>query len=154
MIARRGAAVLHGRERPHHPPRPAAALEPREHVAARLAALAGDDADAARQARARQALLRLEQSLAGEAAAQGVELGEQVAVARDAQAGDVEGERRRRRARARVVVRAAGDDDLRAVGERALGQPEAVERVAPHRARHGALAVAQLEVDPRAPARR
>ncbi len=44
-------AVLHGRERPHEPTGPATALEPGEHVVASLAALAGDDADRAREQR-------------------------------------------------------------------------------------------------------
>ena len=65
----------------------------------------------ARQRRARQALLRLEQPLGGERAAQPLELGEQVALAGDAQLGDREGERRRGRARAGVEVAAAGGDD-------------------------------------------
>ena len=141
---RRGAAVLHRRERPHDAARPPAPLQPREHVAARSAALAGDHADAARQRRPRQALLRLEQPLAGQPPAQRVELGEQVTVACDPEAGDVERERRRRRTRAGVVVGAAGDDDLRAVGQRVGRQPQLVERVAPHRARQRARRVAQL----------
>ena len=148
---RRRVAVLDRRERPHHPPGPAAAAQPCEDVAARLAALAGDHADAARQGRSRQALLGLEEALGRQRAAQRLELGEQVALAGRPQSADREGERRRRRARARVVVGAAGDDDLGAVGQGARGQPERLERVAPHRAGHGALGVAQLEPHPRAP---
>ena len=111
-------AVLDRREGPHHAPRPAAAAQPGQHVVARLAALAGHDADAARQRRPGQALLRLEEALGGQRPAQDLDLGEQVALAGEAQAADGERERRRRRARARVVVRAAGHDDLSAVGQR------------------------------------
>ena len=82
-------------------PRPAAAAQPGEHVVARLAALAGDDADRARQRRARQPLLRLEQALGVQRAAQPLELGQQVALAGQPQAGDREGELRRGGARAR-----------------------------------------------------
>ena len=103
---RRGVAVLHRGEGPHHPPGPAAAVQAGEHVVARLAALAGHHADAARQRRARQALLGLEQPLGRQRPAQDLDLGEQVALAGEAQAADGERERRRRRARARVVVRA------------------------------------------------
>ena len=116
---RRGMAVLHGGEGPHHPPRPAAAAQAGEHVVARLAALAGHHADAARQHGARQALLGLEQPFGSERAAQDLDLGEQVALAREAQAADGERERGRGRARPRVVVGAAGDDHLSAVGQRA-----------------------------------
>ena len=118
-----------------------------EDVVARLAALAGHDADRARQRRTRQQLLRREQPLGVERLAQLVELREQVALAGDPQRRDRKRERRRRRAAAGVVVKAAGDDDLRPVGERALAERERVEVVAPHRARHGAVGVAQLEVD-------
>ena len=142
---RRGMAVLDRREGPDHAPRPAAAAQAGEHVVARLAALAGHDADAARQRRPRQALLRLEEPLGGQRPAQDLDLGEQVALAGEAQAADGERERRRRRARARVVVRAAGHDDLSAVGQRPRRQAQLLERVAPHRAGHGALRVAQLE---------
>ena len=144
---RRGVAILDRRERPHEAALPAAAPQAGEDVVAGLAALAGDDADRARQRRARQPLLRREQALGVERLAQPVELGEQVALAGDAQRRDREGERRRRRAAAGVVVQAARDDDLRAVGERALAEPQRVEVVAPHRARHRPVAVAQLEVD-------
>ena len=92
----RRVAVLHRREGPHDPSRPAAAAQPREHVVARLAALAGDDADRARQQRARQPLLRLEQPLGGELLAQPLELGEQVALA---------GHPQRRDARTRTTAR-------------------------------------------------
>ena len=85
MIAGRRVAVLHRRERPHEPARPAAPAQPGEHVVARLAALAGDDADAARQRGPRQRLLRLEQALGVRAPAQLLELGEQVALAGDPQ---------------------------------------------------------------------
>ena len=81
----RGVAVLHRRERPHDPPGPAAAAQPGEHVVARLAALAGHDADAARERRPRQPLLRREQPLGVERAPQPVELREQVALARQPQ---------------------------------------------------------------------
>ena len=94
-----------------------------------------------------QALLRLEQALGVERLAQPLELGEQVALAGDAQPGDRERERRRRRAAAEVVVQPAGDHDLRAVGERALAEAQRVEVGAPHRARQRAVGVAQLEVD-------
>ena len=76
---RRGAPVLDGREGPDHAARPAAPAQAGEDVVARLAALAGDDADAARQRRARQPLLRLAQALGVERAAQPLELGEEVA---------------------------------------------------------------------------
>ena len=46
---RRGVAVLDRREGPHDPPGPAAAAQSGEDVVARLAALAGDDADRARE---------------------------------------------------------------------------------------------------------
>jgi hypothetical protein len=52
--------------RPTRPARPARGVEAGEHVPARLAALAGDDADAPRQPRPLEALLRLEQALGGE----------------------------------------------------------------------------------------
>jgi hypothetical protein len=44
-----------------------------------------------------------------------------------------------------VVVGPARHDDLGAVRERALGEPERLEVVAPHRARQRAMGVAQLE---------
>ncbi len=62
----RRVAILHGRERPHQPSRPAAPRERRAHVVARLAALAGDHADCLRQHRHLQALLGLQQTLAVE----------------------------------------------------------------------------------------
>ena len=128
-------AILHGRERPHQSPRPAAAAQSREHVVARLAALAGDDADRARQRRARKRALVLEQALGRELAAEPLDLCQQVALPGDPQVGDLEGEVRRRGPRAGIEVAAAGDHDLRAVGERSLRQPEALEVRAPHRAR-------------------
>ena len=84
---------------------------------------------------------------AASALPQPIQLREQVALAGDAHARDLEGERRRRRAAAGVVVRAARDDDLGAVDDRVGGGPELLEVRAPHRARHRAVAVAQLEVD-------
>ena len=117
-IRGRGVAVLHGRERPHQPARPAAPAQAGEHVVARLSALAGDDPDRARQQRAREPLLRLEQAVGGQPAAQALELDEQVALAGDAQLGDGEAERRRGRGAARVVVAAAADHDPHAVGQR------------------------------------
>ena len=84
-----------------------------------------------------------------EPAAQLLELRQQVALAGHAQPRDRERERRRGGARARVVVAAAGDDHLRAVGERA--EPQLVEVLAPHRARQRARRVAQLEPHLRPP---
>ena len=100
---------------------------PGEHVVARLAALAGDDADRARQRRPGEQLLRLEEALGVERLAQPVELGEQVALAGDPQARDGERERRRRGPAADVVVQPAADDDLRAVAQRALAEAQQVE---------------------------
>src|SRR6185312_8978352 len=60
-----------------------------------------------------------------------------------------EGEVRRAGAAAGIEVAAAGDDDLRALGERSGCEPETVEVLAPHRTRDGAALVAQLEVDAR-----
>ena len=140
---RGGVAVLHGRERPHHAPAPRAAAQAGDHVVACLAVLAADDADRARQGRAGEPALRLEQALGVQRAPQALELGQQVALAGDVQGGDVERERRRRGARARVVVAPAGRDDLHAVGQRL--EPERVEVAPPHRARQRAGAVAQLE---------
>ena len=122
---------------------------PGQDVVARLAGLAGDDADAARQPRPRQRLLRREQALGVQPPPQLLELGQQVALAGHAQPRDRERERRRGGARAGVVVAAAGDDDLRAVGERA--EPQLVEVLAPHRARQRAARVAQLEPHLRPP---
>ena len=139
---RRRAPVLDGREGPDDPPRPAAPPQAGDDVVACLPALAGHDADAARQRRHRQPLLRREQPLGVQRAAQPVELREQVALTGDAHRGDGEGERRRRGARARVVVAAAGGDDALAVGER---DRERVGVVAPHRAGQRAALVAQLE---------
>ena len=83
--ARRGMAVLHRREGPHQPPAPAAAAQPGEDVVARLAALAGDHADGARQQRPGAAsFCGANRPSASSALAQPVELGEQVALARDA----------------------------------------------------------------------
>ena len=82
----RGAAVLHRRERPDEAPAPAAAVQAGEDVVARLAALAGDDPDRARERGQRQRLLREEEALGLQAPAQVGELGEQVALAGDAQA--------------------------------------------------------------------
>ena len=79
--------------------------------------------------------------------AQPRQLGEQVAFARDPQVADREGEGRRGGAAAGVVVGTARHDDLGAVGERPGVQAELLEVLAPHRARHGADRVAQLEVD-------
>ena len=87
---RGGVAVLHRGEGPDHAAAPAAAPQAGEHVVARLAALAGHDADRARQQRARQRLLRREQPLGGQPPAQALDLGQQVALAGHAQVGDVE----------------------------------------------------------------
>ena len=145
---RRGVPVLDRRERPHDPAAPAAAAQPGQHVVARLAALAGDDADRARQGRTRQPLLRLRQALVVQRAAQPLDLGQQVALAGQPQAADGEGELRRGGARARVVVAAARGDDLRPVGE--IREPERVPVAPPHRARQRSRAVAQLEPHARA----
>jgi hypothetical protein len=148
---RGGVTVLHGGEGPHHASLPAAAAQAGEHVVARLAAFAGHHADAARQRGPRQALLRLEQPFRRERAAQDLDLGEQVALARETKAADGERERRRGGARPRVVVRPADDDDLSSVGQRPGREAQLLEGVAPHRARHGALGVAQLEPHASAP---
>ena len=86
-----------------------------EHVVARLAALAGDDADAARQGRPRQPLLGLEEASAASVRAQDLDLGEQITLAGQPQAACGERERGRGASASRVVVRAAGDDHLAAV---------------------------------------
>jgi hypothetical protein len=88
----RGMAVLHRGERPDQPAGPAAAPQPGEHVVARLAPLAADDADRARERRARDRLLRLAQPLGDEATPHPLDAGEQIALAGDPQAGDREGE--------------------------------------------------------------
>ena len=146
----RRVAVLHGREGPHQTSRPAAARERREHVVARLAALAGDDADRARQHRRRQALLGLEQPLAVELLAQALDPREQVAVAGEAQVEHGEGEAGRGRGAAGVVVAAAGDDHLHALRRRAGTGDHRLPVRAPGRARDRAAGVAQLEVHARA----
>ena len=63
---------------------------------------------------------------------------------------DSEGEVRRGLRAARVVVAAARHDHLRAVGQRLGPELQRLELVAPHRARHRAALVAQLEVHARA----
>src|SRR5438874_12692082 len=88
-------AILHGRERPHQPSRPAAATQPGQHIVPGLAALAGHHADRPWQGCPAQALLWLEQPVGGELFAQPLELDEQVALARDSQLADDEDERRR-----------------------------------------------------------
>ena len=80
----RGVAVLHGREGPDHAAAPAAAAQPGQDVVAGLAALAGHHADRAREARARQRLLRREEPLGGQPPAQELELGQEVALAGEA----------------------------------------------------------------------
>jgi hypothetical protein len=140
-------AVLHRGERPDDAALPAAAAQAGQHVVARFAALAGHHADAARQRRARQPLLGVEQRFGVQRAAQPVELGEQVALAGDPDPADRERERRRRGPRAGVVVAAAGRDDALPVGQR---RRERIEVLAPHRARQRPALVAQLEPHPRA----
>ena len=76
---RRRVAVLHRREAPHQASRPAAPRERREHVVARLAALAGDRRRSCAAAPAGQALLALEQALGVELLAQPLDAGQQVA---------------------------------------------------------------------------
>ena len=138
------------------PARPAAAAQPGQHVVARLAALAGDDADHARQRRARQPLLRLEQALGVQRAAQPRRAGPAGRPRRRSRTSDDrEGERRRGGARARVVVAAAGGDDLGAVGERrrARARPSRLRHIehgsapAPSRSSNHTLRAAGLEAD-------
>ena len=84
---RRGVAVLHRRERPHDAARPSRGGATRPHVVARLAVLAADDADRARQRRPRAArFCGSNRPSACERAAQPLELGQQVALAGDPQA--------------------------------------------------------------------
>ena len=130
-------------------PRPAAPASPATTSSRALPDSPGDDADAARQRRARQRLLGLEQALGVQAAPQLLQLGQEVALAGDAQPRDREREPGRGGPGARVEVAAAGGHDLRAVGERA--QLELVEVLAPHRARQRARGVTQLEPHLRAP---
>ncbi len=67
---RRCPPVLNRSEGPHQAARPAAPAQGCKHVVARLSALAGDDADRSRQRGPVEQLLRLEQSLGVEPAAQ------------------------------------------------------------------------------------
>ena len=147
---RRGVPVLYRREGPDQPPRPAAAAQPGEHVVAGLAALARHDADRPRHRRASQLLLRFEQTLGGQLLAQPVELSQQVAFAGHPQLRHPEGEVRRGLRAARVVVATARHDHPGAVDQRLGPQIERLELVPPHRARHRAAPVAELEVDARA----
>ena len=78
------------------------------------------DPDRPRQRAPRQALLRLEQALGVERAAQPVELGQQVALAGQPQSGHRERERRRGGARADVVGRTRRRRRPAAVGDRRL----------------------------------
>ena len=141
---RGGVAILDGRECPHEAPGPAAPAQPGDDVVAGLSPLAGDHADGARQPRALEPLLGLEQPLGVQALAQALERHQQVALARETQLGDSEAERRRGGGASRVVVAAAADHDPHPVGECDV---ERVEVGAPHRARQRAVGVAQLEVD-------
>src|SRR5436190_571755 len=72
---------------------------------------------------------------------------EQVALAGQPQLLDPEREARRGGGTAGVVVASAGGHHLHPVAQVVLGEPRAVEIVAPHRAGKAAVAVAQLEVD-------
>ena len=141
-----GAAVLDRCVGPDDRPAPAAALEPGEQVGAGGRGARGDDADRLRDRGPRQGGLGLEQALGLELSPRAVELGEQVALAGEPDVGGAERERGRGGLRAGVVVGAAGDHDLGAVLERALGEPELVEVGVPDRARGGAVGVAELEV--------
>ena len=147
---RGGVAVLHRRERPHDPPGPAAAAQPGQHVVARLAALAGDDADRARQRRARQPLLRLDQALGVQRAAQPLDLGQQVALAgqpqvgrprrrtaarRCASPGSSRSRRRRRPARRRRGRRARARPSPRATSSTAARRRRRAARTTPARGR-------------------
>ena len=111
-----------------------------EHVVARLAALAGDDADASAAAAGRDRRFWGSNRPSARAPAQPLELGEQVALAGDAQAVTAKENDGDAVRAARVVVAAAGDDDLRAVGQRPGREPQRLEVVAPHRARQRAVA--------------
>ena len=75
---------------------PSRAAGAREDVVTRFAALAGDDADNPRERGTREPLLRLEQTVGGEPAAQTLELDQKIALALNPQLRDVEAERRRR----------------------------------------------------------
>ncbi len=142
-----GMAILDGRERPHQPPRPAAPRERGEHVVACLAALGGDHADRARQLRAVQSPLVLEQALGVELAAQALDPREQIALAGHAQIEYREGEPRRGGRAAGVVVAAAGDDDLHALARRTAGaRGHRLPVLQPGAARDRPGRVAQLEV--------
>ncbi len=87
-----------------------------------------------------------EQPLGIEAPAGPLELGEQVALAREPDVRGPEAEARRRGLAARVVVGPSGDHDLGTVPERALGQLQPLEVRVPDRTARRALGVAQLEV--------
>ena len=123
--------------RPAH--RGAAARRARRRAPSRLA---GDHADALRQPRPRQLLLRREQPFGVEALAQLVELREQIALARDPQPRHRERERRRSGPRAGVVVAPTRHDDLRPVRQRpdlaACRSPRATSSTAARRWRPGA----------------
>ena len=135
--------VLDGREAPHELPGPPTAAQAGQDVVTRLSGLAGHDADAARQRGPRQLLLRREQPFGVQTAPELLELGQQVALTGDAQAGDLEREAGRGGPGAGVVVAPTRHDDLRTVGERA--DPQLVEVLPPHRARQRAGRIAQLE---------
>jgi hypothetical protein len=89
---RGGMAVLYGRVGPDEPAAPPATAETGDHVVARLAALARDHPDRARQQRAQQLLLRGEEALRRQPPAQPLDLGQQVPLPRHAQVGHRERE--------------------------------------------------------------
>ena len=122
---RRGVAILHGGEAPDEPPGPPAAGERGEDVVARLAALAGDHADRARQQGQVQAPLALEQPLGVERLAQAVDPREQISLAGHAQVGDGEGEAGGGGGAARVEVAAARHHHLHALDRELARRPAA-----------------------------
>src|SRR6185437_8935423 len=132
------AAVLDRGIAPNDRASPAAPLEAGEEVTTRGARLSGDHADATRQRGTRQQLLSLEQALLGEPAAQALEPGQQVALARQPELLHAEGEAGGGRRAAHVEVAAAASYDLHAVAEVGLGEAAALEVVAPHGARQRA----------------
>ena len=143
--ARRGVAVLHRRERPDEPPAPAAAPQPGEDVVARLAALAGDDPDRARQGGERQRLLRHEQALGVQPPAQRPSWASRSPSPATRRPRDLEREAGRGRAAAGVVVGAAATTTWAPSASAPSGSPSA-SSVAPDRALRRAVAVAQFEV--------
>ena len=116
---RRRVAVLHRRVGPDDAARPAAALERRDADPRRALPLFAQTIPIVRGSSARaQRALAVEQAVGGERLAAALDLREQVALAGDAERRDREAERGRRARAAGVVVAAALDDHLRAVGER------------------------------------